>query len=135
MNPLYDYALSFLGTPYLWGGSSRFGIDCSSLVIELLKSVDMIKGDLSADGLYRHFSENGDVAEAQFGALAFYGTEKLIKHVGFCIDKTRMIEAAHGNEWITNYEKAYASKACVIMSQISRRKDLVKILMPRYPKT
>jgi NlpC/P60 family/Bacterial dipeptidyl-peptidase Sh3 domain len=30
-NP-FEVAALFLGTPYLWGGNSRFGIDCSGLV-------------------------------------------------------------------------------------------------------
>nr|WP_122072146.1 NlpC/P60 family protein [Pseudophaeobacter sp. EL27] len=32
MSDPVSVALLFLGTPYLWGGNSRFGIDCSGLV-------------------------------------------------------------------------------------------------------
>jgi len=32
MHDPLDVAALFLGTPYLWGGNSRFGIDCSGLV-------------------------------------------------------------------------------------------------------
>lgn len=133
MQTLTKYAFSFLGTPYLWGGSSYFGIDCSSLIMELLKSVGMAPAeDSTADGLYRFFLENGDPADPSLGALAFFGTDKVIKHIGFCVCARRMIHAAGGNEWITTEDKARASGACVRMDLISYRKDLVKVIKPRY---
>jgi hypothetical protein len=36
----WDYALSFLNTPYLWGGKSVFGIDCSGLVQNVFRQLD-----------------------------------------------------------------------------------------------
>lgn len=52
-------ALSYLGTPYIWGGDDPSGFDCSGFVIECLKSVGLLSEneDFTADGLYRKFSD------------------------------------------------------------------------------
>ncbi|KIN63089.1 NlpC/P60 domain protein [Sulfitobacter noctilucicola] len=57
-----DIAALFLGTPYLWGGNSRFGIDCSGVVQAALLACGLpCPGDsdmqqslgVAADGGYR----------------------------------------------------------------------------------
>ena len=37
----WTYALSFLNTPYLWGGKSHFGIDCSGLVQNVFRQLQI----------------------------------------------------------------------------------------------
>lgn len=140
MKILYDYALSFLGVPYSWAGHSHFSVDCSGLVLELLESVGIAPpDDLSAQGLMKYFTEHGDQSNPRFGALAFYGRknqmpagEDIATHVGFIIDDKRMIEAQGGSAYIDSPQKAYEIGACVKMSMINRRKDLLVILRPRY---
>ncbi len=36
----WEYAMSFLNTPYLWGGKSIFGIDCSGFVQNVFRQLD-----------------------------------------------------------------------------------------------
>lgn len=38
---IWTYALGFLNTPYLWGGKSIFGIDCSGLVQNVCRQLDI----------------------------------------------------------------------------------------------
>jgi cell wall-associated NlpC family hydrolase len=57
MDLLIQYAMSFIGVPYRWGGSNPItGFDCSGLVQEILKSVYMDPpGDQTAEALYQYF--------------------------------------------------------------------------------
>ena len=134
MKILYDFAMSLIGTPYIYGGQSPLGFDCSGGIFILLNSVGMApKEDLNADGLYRFFLEHGDVASTpSFGSLLFFGSKTCIKHVAFALDDRRMWEAAGGNEWINSIEKANAVGACCTINLISRRKDLISCIKPRY---
>jgi len=86
-NPI-SIAESFIGTPYLWGGRSRLGIDCSALV----------QVSLSASG-HRVHRDSGP----QFGSLgrALDETETPTRgdlaffpgHVGWMLDSMHMLHA------------------------------------------
>ena len=55
---LCEYAQSFLGVPYRFGGRNRLeGFDCSQFVTELMISQGLVPHgtDLSAQGLFDHF--------------------------------------------------------------------------------
>jgi cell wall-associated NlpC family hydrolase len=132
---LIDYAKSFLGIRYQWGGSSPLsGLDCSGLVQLILASAGMDPpGDQNAQSLYDHFSNHGSTGVYQAGSLAFYGKDaKHIIHVGFCIDPYRMIEAAGGDHTVVDLESAKKRNAYVKMSLIKRRSDLVALVRPFY---
>ena len=132
-NILYDYAMSHLGKPYLWGGDDFTGYDCSGLCIEILKSDGRLKPstDMTAQRLYEHFKKTGSPAqmEPKLGALAFYGeTTKAIKHVGMVLDKTKMIEAGGGRRTTKTTADAAKHNAFVRIRPIHSRSDFVAML-------
>ncbi len=94
-NSIIDIAYKFLNTPYLWGGKTPFGIDCSGFTQMVYK--------LCGYKLLRDASQQatqGDVLsfieESEPGDLAFFDNyEGIITHVGI-IMKDNYIIHAHG---------------------------------------
>jgi cell wall-associated NlpC family hydrolase len=134
MDLLRSYALSFLLTPYKWGGSGFDGIDCSGFVQEILKSVGLDPAqDQTAQGLFDHFNKTGEWNSYRIGSLAFYGESVLkITHVAFLLDPYRVIEAAGGGSKCLSREDATRENAFVRIRLIKYRADLVAVIRPRY---
>lgn len=84
----------FLNTPYLWGGKTVFGIDCSGFAQQVFKFFGV---KLLRDAYLQ--AEQGkpvsSVTEAKLGDLAFFQNENgRITHVGIVLNHQQIVHAS-----------------------------------------
>lgn len=85
-------AMSLLGTPYVWGGDSTEGFDCSGLVGYVYRSV--LGVDLPR--VSRQMATTGQAVERAAlapGDLVFFGLRGRVTHVGIYVGEGRFLHA------------------------------------------
>lgn len=89
-------ASSLLGIPYLWGGSSPKGMDCSGFVQHVFFMNRMITGrDASLQALQGDPVDlSKGLAGLRKGDLLFFGSEKRISHVAIYTGNSEYIHAS-----------------------------------------
>ena len=90
---LEEIALSFLNSPYLWGGKTKFGTDCSGFV----QSVFKIHGKILPRDSYQQalIGTEVNLENSKAGDLAFFGKKiDAITHVGIVISNKRIIHSS-----------------------------------------
>jgi hypothetical protein len=91
---LLQFASGYLRAPYLWGGRTPAGIDCSALVQLAFKSVN-IQLSRDASQQVNHGIQVDFATEWQIGDLAFFDNEEgNITHVGVICGKDKILHAS-----------------------------------------
>lgn len=90
---IVNFAMQYLGTPYVYGGNSLgSGVDCSGFVYQVMKHHG-INLSRSSSAQYSNNGYHISVDELQKGDLVFYGYSGRVSHVGIYIGGGQIIHA------------------------------------------
>jgi cell wall-associated NlpC family hydrolase len=99
LHPFVRVASRYAGTPYVWGGESRYGFDCSGFIIRVMRDLGYKALPHSAA---EQFKYGMPVAQSLLkpGDIVFFANtyKPGISHVGIYIGKRRFIHAASTRE-------------------------------------
>ena len=101
---LCDYALQFVGNPYVWGGTSLTnGCDCSGFTMQIMAQYGVYLSHSS-----RAQANEGttvSTSELKPGDLIFYGKGSYINHVAIYIGGGQIVHASNKRDGIkiSNY--------------------------------
>jgi len=85
---------SLMGTPYIWGGKSAFGFDCSGFIqLVLAVSGISISRDTQAQVETTWLNEI-NITESKPGDLVFFAENEQINHVGFSLGEGKIIHCS-----------------------------------------
>ena len=130
-NVAVEYLQHWLLIPYSYGGSDFSGMDCSGVIIEVLKSVGILphKFDDTAHGLYLKFKDK-IVDRGYAGCLVFWFREGKARHVMMMVDDFHVMGACGGGGDTKTVKDAIRNDAFVKLRPINYRGDVYKICDP-----
>ncbi|MBZ9624753.1 NlpC/P60 family protein [Clostridium sp. FP2] len=97
-NAIIAYASNFLGTPYLWGGTSPSGFDCSGFTQYVYAHFGIAVGRTTFDQINDGVQVSRE--NLQPGDLIFFGTFASPHHMGMYVGDNNYIHAPHTGDVI-----------------------------------
>ena len=94
-NSLSVIGLKFLGVPYLWGGNTPKGFDCSGLIQRIFKLCGvLLPRDSDMQAQYGKRKRSGQIDSLRMGDLIFFGkSSSQITHVAMYLSDSLFLHA------------------------------------------
>ena len=91
---LVHLAQSLLGTPYIWGGKSAFGFDCSGFVQLILSAMGISIARNTGMQIKTTWLTEISVADSKPGDLIYFAENGKINHVAFSLGEGKIIHCS-----------------------------------------
>ncbi|ASQ47799.1 MAG: NlpC/P60 family protein [Leptotrichia sp.] len=122
LNKIVKESNTYLGTPYLWGGTTRNGIDCSAFVKNVYLSIGIKLPRVSQN--QAKVGKTITLDKIRKGDLIFFETDKnrpnTVSHVGIYLGSGNLIHASSKNKKvvIVPLNQGYFLSKIVIIKRI-----------------
>ena len=100
-----DLALTFMGTPYRWGGTTPKGFDCSGFTRYVMQQFGISLERTAAQQYGCGVAVSKE--ELRKGDLVFFGSGRYIDHVGIYIGNGEFVHSANSGVTVTALSSAY----------------------------
>jgi cell wall-associated NlpC family hydrolase len=117
---LYSFVDKWLYTPYLLGGQTSKGIDCSSFTQTLYRTVFNKQLPRTSEAQYNFATHIKNANNLHEGDLVFFNTlgGKRISHVGVYLQNNKFVSATNSGVLIADLSKGYWAKYFVLGGKI-----------------
>ncbi len=98
---ILEQSSNYLGTPYVWGGSSENGVDCSGLILQIFKNslnIELPRTSLEMSKIGERIKNFKDLLP---GDLVFFNTRNFsFSHVGIYIGDNKFIHSPRTGAYV-----------------------------------
>lgn len=117
---LFKAVEEWIGTPYLYGGNTKKGVDCSGFTVQVYLEVYNKKLDRNSARIYQNNCDRIEKSDLREGDLVFFSNSRSrkINHVGIYLKNGKFVHASSKGVVVDSLKLPYYEKNYVVSGRV-----------------